>query len=303
MGHRQQRRRRRGPARNWSCPRTKPAKNTEASSSSSDSWTAWRSESETRGDQQPEPERGQHERRDHADQERPAPSIGTPKPTTSSANVRPAIAARGARTRAPCRRELAGEIGETRNSSMRPVVRSRTSDSAMSVTAMCWRTSASTAGPKNATTSGSIGATLIDLGLGRRGDHLGRDLRPRRRRSLSAYVWPSLGDLLDDDPVDLALERRGRGTSRSSGSTGSITLTRTSIVDCLPPRTAARGRPARRATTSTSPVRRRCSAADASSVVTSTTSRPAPRDLLVRPASVGRPDSGGTTMTVSSGRR
>ena len=37
---------------------------------------------------------------------------------------------------------------------MAPLSRSRTIDSAVSVTAMCWSTSASTAGAKNATTVG-----------------------------------------------------------------------------------------------------------------------------------------------------
>ena len=50
--------------------------------------------------------------------------------------------------------------GATRNSSMTPLVRSRTSDSATRVTARCWRMSARTAGPKKARTRGSDGAML-----------------------------------------------------------------------------------------------------------------------------------------------
>ena len=53
--------------------------------------------------------------------------------------------------------------GATRNSSMTPDVRSRTSDSATSVTARCWRISARTAGPKYDRTRGSDGATLVTL--------------------------------------------------------------------------------------------------------------------------------------------
>ena len=43
---------------------------------------------------------------------------------------------------------------------MAPLSRSRTIDSAVSVTPMCCSTSASTAGAKNATTFGCIGARL-----------------------------------------------------------------------------------------------------------------------------------------------
>ena len=43
--------------------RTKPLKKTEASRTSSDSCTAWRSESEIDGDEQAEPERREHEQR------------------------------------------------------------------------------------------------------------------------------------------------------------------------------------------------------------------------------------------------
>ena len=48
--------------------------------------------------------------------------------------------------------DLPGVTGEMRKSSMTPLVRSRTSDSAISVTARCWRMSARTAGPKKAMT-------------------------------------------------------------------------------------------------------------------------------------------------------
>ena len=68
-------------------------------------------------------------------------------------------------------------IGEIRNSSNRPLVFSRTTDSAISVTAMCWRIRASTAGPKYWTTVGADWATFSTNGLGRRGDDVGRDLR------------------------------------------------------------------------------------------------------------------------------
>ena len=51
-------------------------------------------------------------------------------------------------------------IGEIRNSSNNPLVRSRTTDNAISVIAMCWRISARTAGPKNWTIVGEEAATF-----------------------------------------------------------------------------------------------------------------------------------------------
>ncbi len=50
------------------------------------------------------------------------------------------------------------EMGETRNSSNNPLVRSRTTDRAINVAAMCCRISARTAAPKNWTTVGCEGA-------------------------------------------------------------------------------------------------------------------------------------------------
>ena len=49
---------------NSSVPRTKPEKKTDASRTSSESWTAWRSESETAAISSPRPERGKHEQPD-----------------------------------------------------------------------------------------------------------------------------------------------------------------------------------------------------------------------------------------------
>ena len=163
VGDRQHEGERRRTGSNSSIERTKPLKKTEASRSSSDSWTAWRSESETTAMSRPSAERGeqQHRRRSPRRARAGSPSIGTWKATTSRAMVRP----RSAPPMQPegedlAGHDLAGRDRRDRNSSMTPLVRSRTSDRAISVTARCWRISARTAGPKKATTRGSDGATL-----------------------------------------------------------------------------------------------------------------------------------------------
>jgi hypothetical protein len=53
-----------------------------------------------------------------------------------------------------------GLIGATRNSSIVPESRSRTNDSALSVTAMCCTTRARTAGAKKPMIDGAVGATF-----------------------------------------------------------------------------------------------------------------------------------------------
>ena len=135
---------------NSSMASTKPLKNTEASSTSSDSWTACRSESDDDREKQPEPERREAaaapiEERDR----RRGPRNGTPR----TATIRASVIGRDAAAEQAEGEDLAHEhlqvlTGETRNSSMTPLVRSRTSDRAMSVTARCWRISARTAGAK-----------------------------------------------------------------------------------------------------------------------------------------------------------
>ena len=79
--------------------------------------------------------------------------------------------------------DLHAETGEIRNSSIIPVVRSRMTDRAMSDTAMCWRMSASTAGPKYSTTVGWTGAMLLTSA--RVGDAM-----------ISGGIWPAWGSEL-----------------------------------------------------------------------------------------------------------
>ena len=78
-----------------------------------------------------------------------APTIGTPSPSTSRATVSVAMAPPiNPKARTFPVSTSAALTGAMRNSSITPLVRSRTRDIATSVTARCWRIRASTAGAK-----------------------------------------------------------------------------------------------------------------------------------------------------------
>ena len=109
-------------------------------------------------------------------------------------------------------RTSAALTGAMRNSSITPLVRSRTSDIATSVTARCWRISASTAGAKYEMTSGvdgamftisaRVGAAMTSGGIGG-----GFGLARGDRVALALGGRP---------PDDLAID--GRRESRTRGS-------------------------------------------------------------------------------------
>ena len=71
-----------------------------------------------------------------------------------------------------------------------PDSRSRTNDSAVSVTAMCWSISASAAGAAKPTTLGWLGATLVTVDGRRLRNDLGRDLRHLASPSLEHVRLP-----------------------------------------------------------------------------------------------------------------
>ena len=99
-------------------------------------------------------------------------------------------------------------IGEIRKTSITPDSRSRTSESAVRVTAMCWRISATTAGPKNETTLGDVGARFRVCDPGRFRDDLGRDRRGARHL-LERAVLALLDGPRDDPLVDLRRQLLG----------------------------------------------------------------------------------------------
>jgi hypothetical protein len=120
----------------------------DARSVSSESCTAWRSESETTEMSSPSPSEATRRSATTMAISAMEPSIGTPRTATSSAMEIAAMAPPSrpnART-LPITTSVA-RIGDDRNRSSAPLLRSLTIDKAMRVTAICWSTSASAAGP------------------------------------------------------------------------------------------------------------------------------------------------------------
>ena len=91
---------------------------------------------------------------------------------------------------------------------MTPLDRSRTRDIDTSVTARCWRISASTAGPKNEVTVGACGERFTSRRFGRGGDHVRRDRRSLGIPGLEGIALPLLHGPLDDLLVHGVGERR-----------------------------------------------------------------------------------------------
>jgi hypothetical protein len=144
----------------------------------------------------------------------PPASMGRPAAAHRSTNTSSAVvtAAMTALTR-PSPRYLpstsSSELtGEMRNSSIAPLSRSRTKDRAVSVTAMCCRMSARTAGAEKDTTDGSLGAmfsvrTVVGAAMTSGGmSVISWPTRRRRRTRLPANGRAQ--DLL----VDLARQER-----------------------------------------------------------------------------------------------
>ena len=128
-------------------------------------------------------------------------------------------------------------IGAIRNSSRTPLVRSRTSDIATSVTPRCWRISARTAGPKKATTPG---VERRDVDRARSVVGRGDDLRAGSARAPGHRPRPRR-----PGPPRRPASMISRFTSVASNCTtnaayaawtGSTMLTSTSMTDCSPAR-------------------------------------------------------------------
>ncbi len=98
--------------------------------------------------------------------------------------------------------------GAMRNSSITPLVRSRTSDIATSVTARCWRISASTAGAKYEVTPGVVGATFTISAVVGAAITSGGMAAASGWPAAMAYPWPSaaarrmMSRLMADDRPD-----------------------------------------------------------------------------------------------------
>ncbi len=171
---------------NSSTERTKPLKKTEARSTSSDSWIAWRSESETVAIEQTQPERCEQQHPDDRDDRRPIAQHRDMerRDEQGDAQTGDGTAEQPEGEDLADQSTSAGLTGAIRNSSMTPLGRSRTRDSAMSVTARCWRMSARTAGVRSTTIDARFGRRHVDDLRARRG----RDDRGRDRRGAG---WPA----------------------------------------------------------------------------------------------------------------
>src|SRR5688500_13882563 len=146
-------------SRNSSIGSTKPLKNIAARSTSIASWTAWRSESATSEMRRPSPSDAKVSSRMMRANPNRSPTNGTPSAPPSSATSDAAITS----VSSPYARYLPTRsstawTGETRKRSIAPLVRSRIIESAVSVMARCWSTSASTAGAKNDMNDGRAAA-------------------------------------------------------------------------------------------------------------------------------------------------